>query len=76
MSNLISPDHPGQRSMALVASAIAAVAAGAFAIGVLAIRRSAIHHIAVGDAKFNAVEIHDLTVRRLRMDEMIMRENE
>jgi hypothetical protein len=76
MNNLINPNRRGHRSVAMAASAIAALAGGAFAIGVLAIRRLVIHHIGVCHAKFNSVEIQDLTVRRLRVDEMIRRGNE
>jgi hypothetical protein len=76
MRNISSPEHSGRRSIAIVASAVAAVAVGPFAIGVLAIRRLAIHQITVGSGKFNAVEIQDLIVRRLRVDEVIMKENE
>ena len=54
MRNLINRERAGERSMAMLTSAIAAVAAvaaGAFAIGVLAIRRLAVHHIDVGHAR-------------------------
>jgi hypothetical protein len=49
------------------ALAIGAAALGAFAIGAMAIGRLAIGGLAVRKAKFGAVEIDDLTVRRLHV---------
>ena len=76
MSIVINRGRAGERNMAMLASAIAAVAVGAFAIGVLVIRRLAIHHIDVGHAKFKSVEIQDLIVRRLRVDGVIVKEQD
>jgi hypothetical protein len=56
--------------IAIMATAIGAVAVGAFAIGALSIGWLAIRRISVGKAKFESLEIRDLTVTRLRADDL------
>ncbi|HEY7290372.1 MAG TPA: hypothetical protein VH583_11105 [Vicinamibacterales bacterium] len=60
---------------AVGALAIGAVAAGAFAIGVLAVRRMAIRNLVVDGARFRSLEIGELTVKRLRAEEVIVAES-
>jgi hypothetical protein len=58
------------RDLAVTAAAIGAVAVGAFAIGALSIGWLAIRRISVGKAKFESLEIRDLTVTRLRAGDL------
>jgi hypothetical protein len=58
------------RGVAMIATAIGAVAVGAFAIGAFAIGRLVIRRLSVENPKFKSFEIEDLTVTRLRADEV------
>ena len=58
-----------QQFPAILASSVAVVAAGAIAIGAIAIGALAIGRLAVKRAKFDRVEIGELTVRRIRIIE-------
>jgi hypothetical protein len=53
----------------LLALALGAAAVGAVAIGALAIGRLAIGRLAIKRARFGAVEVDDLVVRKLRVIE-------
>jgi len=64
----------GLRGLAIIATAVGAVAVGASAIAVLAIGRLAIRRIIVEKARFKSLEIQDLTVTRLRANEVIVSE--
>ena len=47
--------------------ALGAVAFGAFAIGAVAIGRLAVGRLVIKKARFGALEVDELTVRRLRV---------
>ena len=68
MTGIDRPRGP-RASTAIPAIAVGALAFGALAIGALAIARLAIRELAVKKARFHAVEIDELTVRRLRVIE-------
>jgi hypothetical protein len=51
----------------LLAAAVGAVAFGAFAIGAVAIGRLAVGRLVIKRARFGALEVDELTVRRLRV---------
>ena len=70
--HLESPRHLGLGGVAMLATAIGAVAVGAFAIGALAIGRLKIRRVIIDGAEFKSLEIHDLTVTRLRAAEVIV----
>jgi len=62
------------RPKALPAASLGAMALGAFAVGataiaVVAIGRLAIGHLIIRKARFGALEVDQLTVRRLRVIE-------
>jgi hypothetical protein len=71
-------DRPRRRPppLAFPAAAVGALAFGALAIGALAIARLAIKEMAVKRARFGAVEIDDLTVRRLRVIEHVQQSSD
>jgi len=51
----------------LLVVALGAVAFGAFAIGAVAIGRLAVGRLVIKKARFGALEVDELTVRRLRV---------
>jgi hypothetical protein len=53
--------------VSLLAVAVGAVAFGAFAIGALAIGRLAVGRVTIKRARFNVLEVDELTVRKLRV---------
>ena len=53
----------------LAALAVGAVAVGAIAIGALAIGRLAVGRLVINKARFRALEVDELTVRRLQIAE-------
>jgi hypothetical protein len=53
----------------LLALALGAAALGAVAIGALAIGRLAVGRLAIKKARFGAIEVDELTVRKLRVVE-------
>jgi hypothetical protein len=53
----------------LLALALGTAALGAVAIGALAIGRLVVGHLVIKKARFGALEIDELTVRRLRVAE-------
>ncbi len=53
----------------LLALALGAAAFGAVAIGALAIGRLAVGRLVIKKARFSALEVDDLTVRKLRVVE-------
>ncbi|HEX5845197.1 MAG TPA: hypothetical protein VFY53_02660 [Rhodoplanes sp.] len=64
------PARPGSaalRNAGVGAAAVGALALGAFAIGALAIGAFAVGRLSVRKARFQSLEIDELTVRRLRM---------
>jgi hypothetical protein len=73
MEDTRSSASVGFRTAVIAASAVGALAVGAFAIGVLAIRRLVVRSIVVDGAEFKSVRIHDLTVTRLQVDDLTVR---
>jgi hypothetical protein len=57
------------RTTSLLALALGAAAVGAVAIGALAIGRLAVGRLAIRRARFGALEVDDLVVRKLRVIE-------
>jgi hypothetical protein len=57
------------RTATLLALALGAAAVGAIAIGALAIGRLAVGRLAIKRARFGALEVDDLVVRKLRVIE-------
>jgi len=55
----------------LLALALGAAAFGAVAIGVVAIGRLAVGRLVIKKARFGALEVDELTVRRLRVVEHV-----
>jgi hypothetical protein len=55
----------------LLALALGAAACGALAIGALAIGRVAVGRLAIKKARFGAIEVDELTVRKLRVVEEV-----
>jgi len=56
-------------AMSLLALALGAAAFGAIAIGAVAMGRLAVGRLVVKKARFGALEVDELTVRRLRIVE-------
>src|ERR1700738_2742136 len=56
-------------AVSLLALALGAAAFGAVAIGALAIGRLVVGHLVIKKARFNALEVDELTVRKLRVVE-------
>jgi hypothetical protein len=75
MKELRESESLGLRGVAIIAAAIGAVVVRAFAIGALAIRRWATSRVAVGGAKFEPLEIQDLTAARLGAAEVAVSES-
>ncbi len=69
MAREVSRRSPAARTANLLAFALGAAAVGAFAIGALAIGRLAIGRLAIKRARFGALEVDDLVVRKLRVIE-------
>lgn len=61
------PGAAALRNAGVGAAAVGALALGAFAIGALAIGAFAVGRLSVRKARFQSLEIDELTVRRLRM---------
>jgi hypothetical protein len=61
--------------MAIGASAIGAIAVGAIAFGAVAIGALAIRRLAVSHSYFKRFEIDELTVKRLRVGELILNDS-
>jgi hypothetical protein len=60
------------RGVAMIGTAIGAIAAGAFAIGALTVGRFAIRRLVVGRAELKNLVVEDLTVTRIRAAEVIV----
>ena len=60
-------ERPKSSTVNLLALALGAAALGAVAVGALAIGRVAIGRMVVKKARFDALEVGDLTVRKLRV---------
>jgi hypothetical protein len=65
-----SPFHTG--AMAVGASAIGAIAVGAVAFGAIAIGALVIRRLAGNHSHFKRLDIDELTVRRLRVGELLL----
>ena len=64
---MAKPSRLPVRTTRLPAAAVGAFALGALAIGALAVGAVIVRRLVVGKARFGAVEIDDLTVRRLHL---------
>jgi hypothetical protein len=70
MSREVKEQPRSISTASLVAFAVGAVAFGAMAVGVLAIGQLAIGRLVIRKAHFSALEIDDLTVKRLHVVEL------
>jgi hypothetical protein len=69
MAREVTRRSPAARTSTLLALALGAAAVGAVAIGALAIGRLAVGRLAIRRARFGALEVDDLVVRKLRVIE-------
>jgi hypothetical protein len=69
MANEASRQSRAAPASSLLALALGAAALGAIAIGAVAIGRLAVGRLVIKKARFGALEVDELTVRRLRVVE-------
>ena len=69
MARELSGQSQATPAASLMALALGAAAFGAVAIGALAIGRLAVGRLVIKRARFSALQVDDLTVRRLRVIE-------
>jgi len=67
MGRDVTDQSRGSPAVSLLGLALGAAAIGAIAIGAIAIGRLAVGHLAIKKARFGALEVDELTVRRLRV---------
>jgi hypothetical protein len=69
MAQEVTDQSKGGPAVSLLGLALGAAAIGAVAIGALAIGRLAVGRLVIKKARFGALEVDELTVRRLRVIE-------